>query len=274
MVVLGIVIFGLAHCSHDYDQDPAPRTASLLGQHSACVESVAFHPGGRWLASAARDGSVYLWDVDRRELDIALEQAPGSEAIFAYCLAFTPDGSSLAAANSDGSVTLWNVASGTRRRTFRCSDEGIRCVAFSPDGRLLATGSFDNSIALWDVAKMQGRAVWLRPLRQPNCVVFSPDGRILACACADGTASLWDVSSGENIRTLIASENRDAPNLRLWHSRPMGKRLRRRACIRVSHFGTRRRGVDWRPRGCRGTVSWQWHFHPRGGRSRGARSPG
>jgi WD40 repeat protein len=64
---------------------------------------------------------VYLWDLNRRELGIALERAPNSEATSARCLAFTRDGSTLAAANIDGSVTMWNVASGTRGPTLKCT---------------------------------------------------------------------------------------------------------------------------------------------------------
>ena len=163
-----------------YDQSP-------LGEHPACVESVAFDPSGRWLASSAGDGSVCF--VTSTATCWALPQRPqGSEAKFGYGLAFAPDGSSLPAANSDGSVALWNVAFETHRRTFRLSTVSVRCVAYSPDTRLLATGSCENSIALCDLATMPGRAIMLRCLRQPNCVVFSPNGRALACATADATA--------------------------------------------------------------------------------------
>jgi WD40 repeat protein len=153
MAVVSIVTLGL-YVSQHTTGDPRAADRSLIGEHSKSVDSVAFDPQVRWLASAGSDGSVYLWDVDRRELGIALEQPTGPEAISACRLAFTPDGSSLAVSNSDGSVTLWDVASGTCRRPFPSSAERIRCVPISPDGRSLATGGFDNSIALWDFATM------------------------------------------------------------------------------------------------------------------------
>ena len=205
MAVLGVLASVLVYLAEGATRDPGEADRSLLGKHINGVESVAFNPGGRWLASAGGDRAAYLWDLKRGELAMVLDRAPESEETLANRVAFAPDGSTLAVANDDGSVTLWDVASGIQRHNFRASTQGVRCLAFSPDGLLLATGSTDHSIALWDVATLSRRAVLLGSSRQVNCVVFSPDGRTLASACTDGTAKLWDVSSGENIRTLNAT---------------------------------------------------------------------
>ena len=181
---------------------PDEADHSLLGKHIKGVESVAFNPGGRWLASAGGDTSAYLWDLERGELAKVLDRIPESAETLANRVAFAPNGSTLAGANDDGSVTLWDVASGIEQHHFRASARRVRCLAFSPDSLLLATASTDHSIALWDVATLSRRAVLLGSSRSVNCVVFSPDGLTLASACMDGTAKLWDVSSGENIRTL------------------------------------------------------------------------
>jgi hypothetical protein len=185
--------------------DFAESDHSLLGKHVNWVESVAFDPGGRWVASAGGDRGAFIWDPKRGNLAAILGRAAESEEGMANCVAFMPGGSTLAVAKDDGTVTLWDMAIGRERHSFRASEGGVRCLAFSPDGLVLATGSLDHRIAIWDVATSSRRAVLLGNRRQVNCVAFSPDGRTLASAGTDGTARLWDVSSGENIRTLNAT---------------------------------------------------------------------
>jgi WD40 repeat protein len=205
VTVLGILAYSLSgYLTEGTERDPSTTDGSVLGVHPICVEWVAFDPVGPRLASAASDGSVYLWDSARRELVTTVTQLPGSEESFAPCLAFSSDGSILATV-IDGSVTMWDVALGTRRCTVSDSTRAIRRVAFSPEGRFLAMGSDHNTIELWDVATMTRKMVLRVSGRHVNSVCFSPDGRMLASGDSDGTVSLWEVSSGEHAWTIDAT---------------------------------------------------------------------
>jgi WD40 repeat protein len=202
MVGLGVMVWGLVSLANEITPAASKAGPELLGKHSERIESIAFHPGGRWLASGGGGGLVSLWDMHRRELAMALLPSTELDNTHVNYLAFTPDGLSLAVAHDDGSVTILDMATGKDRHRFRVSMRSARCLAFSPDGRLLAIGSTDNKIALWEVPALRQRAVLLGSRRQVNSLAFSPDGRTLASASTDGTAKLWNVSSGENIRTL------------------------------------------------------------------------
>ena len=78
----------------------------VLRGHTDEVFAVAFHPGGTRLATAGRDGMIWLWDLARGE-DVA--RLPGHKS-FVWSLAFSADGATLASGSGDATVGLWDTA--------------------------------------------------------------------------------------------------------------------------------------------------------------------
>jgi WD40 repeat protein len=118
------------------------------------VETVAFSPSGRLLASGDDGGAVRLWDVrTHRQLDRPLR---GTDIVDG--VAFSPDGHLLAACFDDGTIRLWDVQS--RRELGRPLQAEAYSLAFSPGGRMLAIGNSDGTIRLWE---RQRPSLGLRP---------------------------------------------------------------------------------------------------------------
>jgi WD40 repeat protein len=108
------------------------RVATFLG---GCV-SLAFDPTGRWLAVAAPDSTIFIWDVTTQQV---LHEIDGPGARVA-AVAFSPDGRLLAAGCDDHTIRLWDAANG-HSLSVRELDTPIRGLCFSRDGQTLYTGN-------------------------------------------------------------------------------------------------------------------------------------
>ncbi len=129
-----------------------PNTFCTLTGHTNSVESVAFSPDGRLLASASY-GEIKLWEVATGREVLTLR----GHTDWVRSVAFSPDGR-LLASGSYKEIKLWEVATGREVRTLTGHTDDVNSVAFSPDGRLLASGSgyYDRTIKLWYVGELTG----------------------------------------------------------------------------------------------------------------------
>ena len=153
--------------------------------HLRWIVDVALSPDGVSLASAAREGSVRVWNIAESGREM-LRVAPGDAGV-----AYSPDGTSIASASTDGSARLWDARSG--REQLRASHgAGAEVVAFSPDGQSVASGGGDGSVAVWSVRR-HNQPITLRHEAVVEAVAASPDGRLVATADRDGRVQLWSV---------------------------------------------------------------------------------
>jgi WD40 repeat protein/tRNA A-37 threonylcarbamoyl transferase component Bud32 len=194
-----------------YYLDNLCRGKLVLPGHAGRTSAVAFHPGGKRLASAGGEASkpadVKVWDLATGKSILTL--SGHTNAVTA--LAYSPDGKYLATASDDTTIKLWDADNGTEVATLPVKTAYVSGVAFSLDGKRLASGGGDGTVRVWSLDKVAAAVAPPAPLTlrghagAVTAVAFGPGGEALASASQDCTVKVWD-ASGKELHTLRGHE--------------------------------------------------------------------
>jgi len=163
------------------------------------VYSMAFSADGKTAVNGARDGSVRLWDLDKRQ------QLPGGD-LFLFDkgtsvadIAITPDSKTLLVTSDAGDLKILDVAKRSVLHSIKAHHARVAAIMVSADGKRCATLSGDNHIKAWDIAAGKELRAWdfRTPAYERGSFVqslnFSADGKHLVTGNANTTVFVLDL---------------------------------------------------------------------------------
>ncbi|MSU21689.1 MAG: hypothetical protein EXS30_09875 [Pedosphaera sp.] len=194
----------VGHANQIWVYDVGQTNHSILGKleaHRDVVQSLAWSPDGKWLASGGYR-RILLWDAQGMKQSLEITNLIGRVT----ALDFTPDSTTLIAADGaetrSGLVGVWAVGEIAPKATWTAHNDTVLDLKVSSDGKLLATASVDKLVKLWElstgkeIARLEGHSGHVLAL------AFKPDGSLLASGSADKEIKVWDIKTKEQKITI------------------------------------------------------------------------
>ena len=178
----------------------ADEPALTLKGHKTQVTKIAFSPDGRLLASASRDNTIRLWNVETGEGNIL----PLHHSAYPN-LVFSPDGKWLASSSTGSEqILLWGIS---EEETIEIpAFNNISDLCFNPDGTLLiAVSGMFGRLLFWDITSEMEINPPFKMMRGYSAVAFSPDGKLLALSNY-AEIDLWNLVEGRLAIRLSGSD--------------------------------------------------------------------
>jgi WD40 repeat protein len=211
----------------------------------AGVNTMAFSPDSRALATAGYDHTVRLWNSETGGTIAVL-----SHPCEVFDIAFSPDGKMLASSGSDNKIRLWDVQKGVELAELTQAEHPFR-LAFSLDSQRLAAGDDENKVLIWDLAT-RGVASSLEYSGDLVELLFGSSGQLLAATSEEAAVFVLNAAGEQEViripltsRPLAVAFHPKSGLLRLAVHSPRdnslsildepldGNRLSRRLCSQI-----------------------------------------
>ena len=167
-----------------------------IRKHTEWIYAVEFSPDGVLLATADRNGGLFVWEAETaREYQNLAGHKGGVTDV-----SWRPDSNVLASASEDGTIKLWEMEGGKEIKNIGAHGGGVTAVEFAQDGKFVSTGR-DRLTKLWDAG---GGAVRDFPAFGDTAMevaITHNSGRVIAGDWL-GEVRIWEAGDAKQVAQL------------------------------------------------------------------------
>jgi WD40 repeat protein len=180
---------------------------------SSGIQSLAFSPDSRLLASGKPDGVVEIWAVETCQQ----RQLLAGHTAHIISLVFSPDGKQLVSGSWDSTVRLWDIETGTMTNVLMEHWPRISDLVISSTGAVFVSPGFDQrpatphisdrEIQMWEVETGQIGQIFKGVHENSDLTIaLSADGNVLVSgAHVESFVQLWDIKTGQPAKKIDLS---------------------------------------------------------------------
>lgn len=189
---------------HVCDEIVVPqRTVAVLRGHADEVWHAAFSHSGDALATASKDGMVFVWNVAKIDASEVTTKLSGHLAPVNF-VAWSPDDSRIISCSEKHDIKLWCTENGTCLRSLEKHTQSISALAWAPSGTQFVSGGVDKKVVLWSTESADAVRVW-SGVRVQDLALSSNDRHAIV-ASTDQNIHRFDLADTSKPSDVIVRE--------------------------------------------------------------------
>ena len=166
--------------------------------HSDTVYGLEFSADGKFLASAAADKFVKVFNVASGEFVRAFE----GHTHHVMDVSWKGDGTALASAGADNAIKVWNVETGEQSRTIATYTRQVTSLQFVGLQDLFVSSSGDKRVFFHTASNGQPAREFKGNTDYVYRAATTPDGKLVVSGGEDGSVRVWNAADAAEIITF------------------------------------------------------------------------
>lgn len=172
-------------------------TLELMGYHDHLANKITVNQTGTKAASCSADYTIYIWDLNTRQVEIILKGHSDDVEDFTFV-----DDNRGVSVSRDWRIFVWNLKTGAIERIIEGHEKDVLSVAVD-DGRIYTSGD-DMTLRVWDLETGELLRKWGPFEDETDSLAIDPLHQRAILGCDDGKVRVFDVNTGEKLAEIDA----------------------------------------------------------------------